>query len=95
MEGIDIKRVINIIAVIAFTYLYVHYIAPIINAYTHSFILSWGIALLLIGIWGNLVKLTLLKSVFYTDSYKIENYFWIVIGAILILVGVLKVVLYY
>jgi hypothetical protein len=91
----NIKKVVNIIAVIAFTYLYVHYFAPIINAYAHNYFLSWGIVLVIIGIWGNLVKLKLLKSIILTDDYRIENYLSMSIGSLLIIVGILKTVLYY
>jgi hypothetical protein len=83
------REVFYIILSILFAFLYVHYPAPIINNYTESPLISWGLALIIYGIWGNIVKLRLLKSIIpFTVSYKAENYVFITLGSVLIILGI-------
>jgi uncharacterized membrane protein YqgA involved in biofilm formation len=82
------KEAINTIFAMLFIYLYVHYIAPYVNSFFMNPFTSLGGILVFIGIWGNLARMVLLKSVFITNSYKKENCFFIIVGCLLLFLGI-------
>lgn len=90
MKKLVNKEAINTILVIIFAYMYLHYVAPYINSFFRNLFVSWGCIIVIIGIWGNLVKMVLIRSVFNTDSYKKENYFFILLGFVLLSLGIVK-----
>jgi hypothetical protein len=87
MNKQTIKEIINFILVILFTYLYLIYIIPIIAIDTGGIFISTGIWTNIVGIWGNVVGFRVVKSFGVFNSNKKENYFLIVLGIILVVVG--------
>ena len=81
--------------VIIFAYTYIHYIAPYINRFFNNFFVSWGIILIIVGIWGILAKVVLLQSVFINDNYKWQNYFFMLLGCLLLVFGIVKNLSFY
>ncbi len=92
MSKLMSKESINTILAILFGYLYTHYIAPFINRFFDNFFVSWGLILILFGVWGILAKMVLIQSVFISASKKGENYFLIILRFFLSFTGIFKMV---
>lgn len=93
METSFKKKALNFMFVVIFAYLYVHYGAPHINRITDGSFISWGIGIIIIGIWGNIAKLSLIRSIIVTKSYKVENYLAIIIGSVFIMIGAIQTII--
>lgn len=83
------KEIVNFILVIVFTFIYVFFAIPMINSIAGNRLLGIGLWSTIVGIWGNLVGLRLVKPLVFLKNTKQENYVFIAIGVMLILVGVI------
>lgn len=89
MKNSFFKEFINFILVIIFSTLYFIYLLPLIIDYTNNIFISTGIWCVIVGIWGNLVGMRIVKPIVISNDYKKENYFIIVFGILFILVGLI------
>lgn len=84
-----IKEMINFVLVIFYSFVHYYYLAPIINQLFDNWIVSIGVWCLIVGIWGNLVGMRLVKAIYVSKDYRKENYFFVLLGIIFILVGII------
>ena len=84
------KEIVNTVLMIIVVYLYIHYVAPYVNRFFNNFFISWGIILIVVGLWGNIAKMVLLQSVFSNDTYKWQNYFLMLLGCLLLVFGLVN-----
>jgi hypothetical protein len=83
-------KIINTILFILYAYIHIFYISPYINNFFHGRLASWGIGLIVAGIWGNITKMIVVKSPFGPEKYKAVNSTLIFIGVVMvIIVGIL------
>ncbi|SHO52036.1 hypothetical protein [Anaerocolumna xylanovorans] len=85
MEKLMLKT-INILLVILYAYIHVFYFTPYINAFFHGRLASWGIGLTVVGVWGIITKMIVVKSPFGDEKYKIVNGTLIIIGIIMVII---------
>lgn len=83
------KEMVNFILVIVYTYAHYFYISPYIFNLFSSRMLSVGVWCIVVGLWGNLVGMRLVKAIYVSKDYRRENYFFIIIGSILAITGII------
>jgi len=84
-----VREVINFILVILYSYIHYRYIGPKIIEITSSQLISLGIWSVIVGVWGNVVGMRLVKAIYMSKDRPYENYFFIVAGFVMIILGVL------
>jgi hypothetical protein len=78
---------VNFVLVLVVSYFYYIYLSPFIFELTHSRLISLGIWGIIVGVWGNLVGMRLVKAIYVSKDYKKENYFFVILGIILVIIG--------
>lgn len=82
------KEMVNFVLVIAYTCAHYFYFAPLLSNLTDSRMLSIGVWSVVVGIWGNLVGMRLVKTIYVSKDYRRENYFFVIVGILLIVIGI-------
>lgn len=83
------KEVVNFILVLAYSYIHYFYISRYIFDLTGSRMLSVGVWSIIVGIWGNLVGMRLVKAIYISEDYRRQNFFYIMIGFCLSVAGII------
>lgn len=83
------KEMVNFILVIVYTYAHYFYISPYIFNLTSSRMFSVGVWCIGVGLWGNLVGMRLVKALYVSKDYRRENYFFIIVGLIISITGII------
>ena len=84
-----VRGVINFILVILYSYIHYRYIGPKIIDITSSQLISLGIWSIIVGVWGKAVGMRLVEAIYMSKDRRYENYFFIVAGFVIIILGVL------
>lgn len=82
-----VKEITNFALVIVFTFVHIFFLAPIINEFVNGRLLSIGVWCIVVGVWGNFVGVRLVKPLVISKDYKKENYFFIILGIALAVIG--------
>ena len=93
MDKQSIRKTLNVILVIAYTYVHYFHIGSLIIEYTESRLIAVGVWLVIVGVWGNLVGMVIINSIFVSKSYKHENYYIIIMGIVVSSVGAILILL--
>ena len=93
MDKKIVFKTLNVLLFIAFAYVHVFFFSPYINSIFHGRLGSWGVGILIAGLWGNITKMVLVKSPFSDEKYKIINNIFIIIGLSLIIISIINILL--
>ncbi len=84
---------INILLFILYSYIHVFYFSPYIYLFFHGRFASWGIWIIIAGVWGNIAKMILVKSFFEDEKYKEVNGTLIIIGVVMVIINGIQLLL--